>query len=541
LDRKAIWQKALETGLATSQEMPDDDTLFAYIFQPGFSTARVVTDLSGRGVGMNVVQKMVDEFNGTIQVQSESGVGTTFIMSFPLTLAIISAVLVTISGEEFAFPLSDIVETIRIRRDEVTTLQGRDIINLRGEILPIFSTGPILGLFTESPSEEFPVMITSVGNRKVGFAVDSLTGKAEIVIKSLEQNYRSVRGLVGACLMGDGRIVLVLDVQGLVELVQKDSSRDPSLKALDYIAAMELETTAAVRAYNEGVQRITVRRLDDKKRTKAAETHESTATDTHAARIESHPVLETRAPVTSTAVPQERMESHLPHVPESKPPGKETSSAPPHTEPPVVPSVKLDILSEDEYARVHTVISAGMTSAGMVLSQLLGIKIDVAVPEFNALSFSDLPGYMPPGETICVGVGTEGQTHAHLFLVFDQSTGYQAAGDLLGLPSDHWNADHITKEDLAGVLCELGNIVGASILNSLANKAGHAITPTVPDFSQSRGPTVAADITALAARDQNLHLLYISADFFRQDMDLLARLFFLIPRNVLMSVAGRMP
>ncbi|MCB1164564.1 MAG: chemotaxis protein CheA, partial [Leptospiraceae bacterium] len=254
LNRRAIAEKAVGLGLVDSTDSMSDEEVYNLIFQPGFSTAKEVTDLSGRGVGMNVVRKMVQEFKGSIQVQNNPGAGCSFILSFPLTLAIISAILVRIRGEEYAFPLSDVVETIRLTQSDITTLQGKDIINLRGEILPVFRLRELMGLPLDGQEEEeFPVVIASVAGRKVGYIVDGMAGKKEIVIKSLEQNYRSIRGLIGACLMGDGSIVMVLDVHGLLDLATRIASRR---RAVEEAGEAAFEAVIATDGYNEKVQQI---------------------------------------------------------------------------------------------------------------------------------------------------------------------------------------------------------------------------------------------------------------------------------------------
>ncbi|MBW7857321.1 MAG: chemotaxis protein CheA, partial [Leptonema sp. (in: Bacteria)] len=145
LNRQKLLEKGIQKGLVDPTAIPTDEEIFNMIFLPGFSTAQQVSDLSGRGVGMNVVRQMVSEFKGTVQVQNSAGNGSAFILTFPLTLAIISAILVNIAGEEYAFPLSDVVETIRINKSEITRLQGKNIINLRNEIVPVFRLSQLMG------------------------------------------------------------------------------------------------------------------------------------------------------------------------------------------------------------------------------------------------------------------------------------------------------------------------------------------------------------------------------------------------------------
>jgi len=239
LNKEKIYNKALSLGLVKDKENLTDQEIYEFIFYPGFSTATQVSNVSGRGVGMNVVKEVINEFKGAVKIQTEPEKGTTFILMFPLTLAIISTIHVKIENEEYAFPLSDVVETIRILPSQITKLQGKNIINLRKEIVPIYELSVLMGLPSklndilvpevennnDNIKNEFPIVITSVANKKIGFIVEEMIGKKEIVIKSLDQNYKNIPGLIGACLLGDGSIVMVLDVNGLIEIATKKLRR----------------------------------------------------------------------------------------------------------------------------------------------------------------------------------------------------------------------------------------------------------------------------------------------------------------------------
>jgi two-component system chemotaxis sensor kinase CheA len=224
LSRKKILEKAIEKNLVSKEDASTltDSEVFQFIFASGFSTADQVTDISGRGVGMAVVNKLIEEFKGKIIINSEEGAGTSFTLSFPQALAIIPSILVIMEEEVYAFPLSEVSETIKVNLEQITTLEGHEIINLRGEVLPIYRLNRILGLAERQEWEELPVVIVNYKSRKLGFIVDDLIGKHETVIKSLAKNYKTVPGLTGATIMGDGTIILVLDIPGLVELVGSD-------------------------------------------------------------------------------------------------------------------------------------------------------------------------------------------------------------------------------------------------------------------------------------------------------------------------------
>lgn len=223
LSKEKIRSRALERGLinSTQLETMTDDDLYQLIFLPGFSTAEKITDISGRGVGMNVVKEVVTELSGSVNVETEEGVGTKFTLTFPLTTAIIAAIMVRSSEELYAIPLSDVVETIKVSEEEISTIESHEVIYLREDVLSLVRLNRIIDSQRKEgndPRKKLPVVVVGYGNRKVGLVVDKLEGKQEIVIKSLEQNFRSIEGLSGASILGDGSIALILDVQSMINL-----------------------------------------------------------------------------------------------------------------------------------------------------------------------------------------------------------------------------------------------------------------------------------------------------------------------------------
>ncbi|MCG9876588.1 MAG: chemotaxis protein CheW [Leptospiraceae bacterium] len=245
LSRSKILEKAISSGLVTKEEASSlsDNDVYQFIFNAGFSTAEKITDISGRGVGMNVVNKLVQEFKGKIIINSQEGIGTSFTLSFPQALAIIPSILVIMEEEVYAFPLSEVSETIKVNLEQITTLEGHEIINLRGEVLPIYRLNRIIGLANRNDLTELPVIIVNYKSRKLGFIVDDLIGKHETVIKSLAKNYKNVPGLTGATIMGDGTIILVLDIPGLIELASSDDLTDTST-----LGFKEMFRTSSVRS-----------------------------------------------------------------------------------------------------------------------------------------------------------------------------------------------------------------------------------------------------------------------------------------------------
>lgn len=578
LNRQKILEKAIQQGLIAAGSSPSDDEIYSMIFLPGFSTAVQVSNLSGRGVGMNVVRKMVGEFKGTVQIQNTPGQGSAFILTFPLTLAIISAILVRIKDEDYAFPLSDVVETIRITKSEITRLQGKSIINLRNEIVPVFRLGQLMGNPDGDEDEEFPVVIASVSDRKIGYIVDQMIGKKEIVIKSLEQNYRRVDGLIGACLMGDGSIVMVLDVHSLMEIANRTH-------AVGEVSQPELVLNA-IRRYNDRVKELawSGRKLRRRDQTPKNDLHPGSVAETTVVTPEVTPSTVPALPTTpETASDQQKSQSAQesvaytarpepaePVVQDARAQRDESSTVLTRLEaaPDVIsdeqvqksiesfhhekeermdqglrifsPSVApAEDLEEADYNRLYSVINTGMINGGLVLSQLLGVTVEVTVPEFQTIHYGDLQSYLPDTDLIGVFLETEGDFYALLMLVFDEETGYNAAGELMGISVQDRNKRSMNIEDVQSVLSELTNIVGSSLLNEMANRTSLAITPTVPHFVHGKASDLLSYIDAKENPDRDSRFIYISTDFLREDTELLGRMFMLPNRPELMDLVKR--
>lgn len=220
MDAEKIGQHALKKGIVTESQlkkMSDIDKIHL-TFLPGFSTAEKVTDLSGRGVGMDVVKTMISSVNGLIDINTELGKGTTFILKIPLTLAIIKALLVVIGDEIFAFPLESVIEIVKVPVKEIYSVDGNDTIKLREHALSLIELQKVLGIKggkAESHTHKKVVVVTD-GNKNVGVIVDALVGEEEIVIKSLPEHFAHVKGITGASILGDGNISLILDPVSII-------------------------------------------------------------------------------------------------------------------------------------------------------------------------------------------------------------------------------------------------------------------------------------------------------------------------------------
>ncbi|HLK56843.1 MAG TPA: chemotaxis protein CheA [Chthonomonadaceae bacterium] len=227
LDRDRIYAKALERGLLSeSDPVPSDEALYNYIFHPGFSTAAKVTDLSGRGVGMDIVRQAVQALGGSISLSSTPGLGTRFRIRLPLTMAILEGLSLSVGGEVYILPLTSIVESIRPKTGDVRLIAGQmEVAQVRGEILPILRLYQVFGAepILTDPTQALLVIVENDG-RKVALLVDELIGQSQVVIKSLETNYRKVDAIAGATILGDGRVALIVDVPGLVRGILSGSN-----------------------------------------------------------------------------------------------------------------------------------------------------------------------------------------------------------------------------------------------------------------------------------------------------------------------------
>ncbi|MGI6251820.1 MAG: chemotaxis protein CheW [Aminivibrio sp.] len=214
-----VRSKALANGMITEEESAamSDDEVVSLILLPGFSMAEKVTDVSGRGVGMDAVKTKVESLGGQFDVSTEVGVGTRVFVRLPLTLAIVLALLIKVGDETYAIPLENVEETILVKKENVRTVHGAPATLLRGEVLTLCSLAGSIGASTtkEEESDEFPVVVVKTGRIRVGFIVDDLIGQQDIVIKSLGRFLSKIRGIAGATILGDGNVALILDVAGL--------------------------------------------------------------------------------------------------------------------------------------------------------------------------------------------------------------------------------------------------------------------------------------------------------------------------------------
>lgn len=217
IDIERIKKKAIEKGIINidAGDLSDKEIL-DFIFLPGFSTKVSVSEVSGRGVGLDVVKEKITTFGGFVDIETEMGKGTTFILTMPITLAILKALIVRVGDEQFAIPLTSISETLVIEHSDLQTIEGKKVYNLRGEMLPVEGLERVFDIKRDDSDRSFAI-IAGFGSRRMGFLVDGVIGQQEIVIKSLGEYFKKLKGFAGAAEIGKHEVILVIDVESLIE------------------------------------------------------------------------------------------------------------------------------------------------------------------------------------------------------------------------------------------------------------------------------------------------------------------------------------
>ena len=216
IDLAKVKERGVKQGLISADDRPTDREIIELIFTPGFSTAETISDVSGRGVGMDVVKKNISRLKGIFDVDTEAGVGTTFTMKLPLTLAIIQALLVRVRDELYSIPLDSVIESQRVEMKDVRTVHGNEVITLRGQVVPLVRVADFFELNAPRDPDKVMIVIVGLQGRQVGLVVDSFQGEQEIVIKPLSDVIGRIPGISGATILGNGSISLIIDVHSLV-------------------------------------------------------------------------------------------------------------------------------------------------------------------------------------------------------------------------------------------------------------------------------------------------------------------------------------
>jgi two-component system chemotaxis sensor kinase CheA len=233
LNKDAIFNKAIEKGLIEKDVQLTEPEIFDLIFQPGFSTAQQVSDISGRGVGMDVVKRNIKSLGGRILIESKVDVGTTIKVHLPLTLAILDGQLVRVGEEVYVVPLLSIVESLQIKSELVNRVSGDILLyRLREDNVPIIRIYEEFGIEADNVDIDNALLVVVEGDgQKVGLLVDELLAQQQVVIKSLESNYKRVDGISGATILGDGSVSMIIDIPGLISYSSKRSRKRSHVKA----------------------------------------------------------------------------------------------------------------------------------------------------------------------------------------------------------------------------------------------------------------------------------------------------------------------
>jgi two-component system chemotaxis sensor kinase CheA len=218
IDVEAVKAKAVERGIINPNKILSDVEAFNLIFEPGFSTAKQITSISGRGVGLDVVRRSIEKLNGTVTVSSEHGKGTKFTIKLPLTLAIIQGLLVRVGEELYSIPITSVIESLRIKPEDIQMIDNYEVFNIRNDVISLLRLNRLFGIKTEEQQEYNFIVIVGTAEKKMGFMVDSLIGEEDVVIKPLRDQFTNSPGIAGASILGDGSVSLIIDVSQLLEL-----------------------------------------------------------------------------------------------------------------------------------------------------------------------------------------------------------------------------------------------------------------------------------------------------------------------------------
>lgn len=220
IDTDRVGRKAIEKGLITEDQLAamSQREMFDLIFLPGFSTKDKASDLSGRGVGMDVVKTNIKKLNGLIEIKSEKGLGSEFILRLPLTLAIIQSLLVEVEGEIYSIPLASVLETLRVDQREFHVIGGQEVLKLRDMVLPLIRLEQVFRVQRHYEQDNFCyVVVIGAADKRVGLVVTRLVGQQEVAIKSLGNYLANVPGIAGSTILGDGRVTLIVDPVGMID------------------------------------------------------------------------------------------------------------------------------------------------------------------------------------------------------------------------------------------------------------------------------------------------------------------------------------
>ncbi len=226
INAEAVRAKGIERGLISATKNLSDNEIFSLIMEPGFSTAQKITNISGRGVGLDVVKRSIEKLNGEIGISSTFGQGTKFTIKLPLTLAIVQGLLVRVGRDVYAIPITSVLESFRVMKEELNVLDGSEVFNVREDVVSIVRLGKVFGIESDENLHCHYLVLVGTEEKKVGLLVDELIGEEDVVIKPLKDHYTGTQGIAGATILGDGTVSLIIDVGQLLLLGAKQEIED---------------------------------------------------------------------------------------------------------------------------------------------------------------------------------------------------------------------------------------------------------------------------------------------------------------------------
>jgi two-component system chemotaxis sensor kinase CheA len=468
LDRKKIEKKAVEKGLLSRDEarQKNDEEIFSLIFLPGFSTAKKVTDISGRGVGLDVVKRAVDEMGGVVRIKSELGKGTVTTISLPLTMAIILAILVEASDALFAIPLSSVNEVIKVKSSEFHSVSQSDVIRLREEVVAVADLKNVLEdqvgtpYGSEEEEREIPIVVVSYGCKKVGIGVDKFLGNEEIVIKSLSRHYKEIEGLIGASILGNGKIALILDVEAMVSKYYRDDISGHSFTGSADIETGEYEGEEEEESV-EGGAAVEGNDAGD------IEFEEEEGPEGAQEVKEKGEIGESKESIEAEGFEEDK---EVEIIEESEEDEIELSI-----------EGQLKNLSEEQLEALEEINTMGAITASMSMTHLMDREIRVSFPETRVIPISKVAAELG-GEEMQVGgiyVKLKGDISGGILLVMPADQLFQFS-DMM-YRREPGTTKEITEEEISG-LTEMGNILSASFIRAMADTTKLGVNQEVPEM-----------------------------------------------------------
>ncbi len=573
LDFKKILTKALEKNLITKEEAVsmNKDQIQNLIFHSGLSTKEEVSDISGRGIGMDVVKHSIEILNGTIDLDSEPGKGTRLLIKLPLTLAIINALIVGVEEEIFSIPMASIVETQIVLAENIIMVDGNEMIRLRNSLIPLIRLNKILEIAGNTQQQKYPVIVVEFNDNLVGILVNRFLTRQEMVIKSLTDNYRQIEGISGASIMGDGSIILILDVHGIIQLHRNrfssgGFSADPSARLKLDIPAAE-KNARGIRLYSKPVA-VQESAPEEKPESKIADTGEED--DETVSPEPEHPeTTEESSPVNVRNTPSESSAESTPAQADEIPQDQDELIAKILAENNIpMPESMLKEAEQNKTEKTTPVSDAGsrektsiaIDDAGKYIQNMqrlqkvfepenfqqlkdwLRLGNDRAIQGIKALTGSrDIhlnksKGQRVSGEKLVPFLASIKKGESDLIdfilpiLPMDGRIHFiltrENARKIVGLLFREANLEPLEQIELDPIL-EVTNILGSAYTNSLSQIADVPVEPGIPEIVES-GESI-LEIIRKAVKETRYKILYIENQFVWQSEDVEAKLLILIP------------